>query len=116
MAEQYADKRGPIITVMWPGYARCDEEPLRGIFHSACDGTPQFEFVSTRVAADESAFPDFLHEFADALQEYQVESVLDEIEAAEARRAAASQTTPPGPLKSRNGRRRDRDALGGTEP
>src|SRR5271170_3449094 len=110
MAEQYADKRVPLITMIWPGYDRCDEEPLRGIFHSACDGTPQFEFVSTKVASDESAFPDFLHEFADALHEYQVKSVLDEIEAAEARRANVPQTTPPGPLKSRNGRRRDRGA------
>ena len=97
MAEQYADKRVPLITVIWPGYDRCDEEPLRGIFHSACDGTPQFEFVSTRVASDESTFPDFLHEFADALHAYQVKSVLDEIEAAEARRATAPQITAPGP-------------------
>ena len=55
MPEQYADKRGPLITVMWPGYDRCDEEPLRGIFHSARDGTTEFEFVSTRVSSDESA-------------------------------------------------------------
>jgi hypothetical protein len=34
MAEQYADKRVLLVTVMWPGYDRCDEEPLRGIFHS----------------------------------------------------------------------------------
>ena len=116
MAEQYADKRVPLITVIWPGYDRCDEEPLRGIFHSACDGTPQFEFVSTRVASDESAFPDFLHEFADALRGYQVKSVLDEIEAAEARGAAASQATPPGPAKPRNGQRRERDARRRIEP
>lgn len=115
MAEQYADKRGPLITVIWPGYDRCDEEPLRGIFHSACDGTPQFEFVSTRVASDESAFPDFLHEFADALHEYQVKSLLDQIEAAEARRAAASQTTPPSLVKPRNGERKDRKAQRGNE-
>jgi hypothetical protein len=97
MAEQYADKRGPLITVIWPGYDRCNEEPLRGIFHSACDGTPEFEFVSTRVASDESAFPYFLHEFAEALHEYQVKRLLDQIEAAEARLAAVPQTTPSGP-------------------
>ncbi|MBZ5658839.1 MAG: hypothetical protein LAO08_00385 [Acidobacteriia bacterium] len=97
MAEQYADKRGPLITVIWPGYDRCDEEPLREIFHSAHDGTPEFEFASTKVASDESAFPDFLHEFANALREYQVKTLLDQIEAAEASRATVPQTTPPGP-------------------
>ncbi len=115
MAEQYADKRVPLITVIWPGYSRCDEEPLRGIFHSTCNGTPEFEFVSTRVAADESAFADFLHEFADALHAYQVKSLLDQIEAAEARRADAMQITPPGPVKPRNGERRDRKAQRGNE-
>ncbi len=97
MAKQYADKRAPLITVMWPGYDRCDDEPLRGIFHSACDGRAQFEFVSSRIASDESAFPDFLHEFAEAIYKYQVNSLLKEIEAAEAGRAAATQTTSPGP-------------------
>jgi hypothetical protein len=97
MSEQYADKRGPLITVIWPGYDRCDEEPLRGIFHSAHDGTAQFEYVSTRIASDESAFPDFLHEFADALHAYQVKNLIDEIEVAEAKRMDASQINLPGP-------------------
>lgn len=83
---QYGDKRVPLITVMWPGQERCDEEPLRGIFRSAHDGTPQFEFAGSTAASDETAFPDFLHEFAERLREYQVKSMMEEIEAAETKR------------------------------
>lgn len=85
MAEHYSERRVPLITVVWPGDDNSDSEPLRGIYHSAYDGTAQFEYVSRYPAGgDESIFPAFLHEFANALREYQMRTLLDEIEATEA--------------------------------
>jgi hypothetical protein len=92
---QYSDKRVPLITVFWPGNEQCEKEPLRGIYHSSYDGRPQFEYSGSTEAGNETAFADFLHEFADALRAYQVKSTIEEIEAAEAKRETKRETKPP---------------------
>lgn len=85
MAEQQSESRVPFLTVIWPDENRGDAEPLRRICHDAQDCAAQLEDLGTEPASGESGFRDFsCDDFAEALLDYQMQIVWDEIEAAEA--------------------------------
>jgi hypothetical protein len=74
--ESYSSKRVPFITIEWPGDQVSDKEPLRAILYST-NGTAAFTFEGDQAASDswsDTALVRFLHNFAEALCQYQREA------------------------------------------